>query len=128
VFRKWFSRALLIAAFVVLLYAAGRMGVMLSAISTNEVRRILLGAGATFLRVELTLILAALWTIPAGVVIGLNPRLAAIAQPLAQVAASVPAPALFPIILLLLIQIGGGLGIASIVLLLLGTQWYILFN
>ena len=30
--------------------------------------------------------------------------------------------------LLLLIRIGGGLGIASIVLLLLGTQWYILFN
>ncbi len=39
-----------------------------------------------------------------------------------------PAPALFPIVLLLLIRIGGGLGIASIVLLLLGTQWYILFN
>ena len=34
----------------------------------------------------------------------------------------------FPIVLLLLIQIGGGLGIASIALLLLGTQWYILFN
>ena len=50
------------------------------------------------------------------------------AQPLAQIAASVPATALFPIILLLLIRIGGGLGVGSIVLLLLGTQWYILFN
>src|SRR5579883_1612255 len=128
VFRKWFLRALLLAALAVLLFAVDRMGAMLSAISTSDVRRILLGAGATFLRVELTLILAALWTIPAGVLIGLNPRLAAIAQPLAQVAASVPAPALFPIILLLLIQMGGGLGIALFVLLLLGTQWYILFN
>jgi ABC-type anion transport system duplicated permease subunit len=85
-------------------------------------------AGATFLRVEFTLVLAALWTIPAGVVIGLNPRLSAVMQPIAQIAASVPAPALFPIVLLLLIRIGGGLGIASIVLLMLGTQWYILFN
>jgi NitT/TauT family transport system permease protein len=40
----------------------------------------------------------------------------------------VPATALFPIVLLFLIRVGGGLGIGSIVLLLLGTQWYILFN
>jgi NitT/TauT family transport system permease protein len=63
-----------------------------------------------------------------GVAVGLRPRLAAIAQPLAQIAASVPATALFPIVLLVLIRIGGGLGIGSIVLLLLGTQWYMLFN
>jgi NitT/TauT family transport system permease protein len=74
------------------------------------------------------LVLAALWTIPVGVYVGLQPKLASVAQPVAQVAASVPAPALFPIVLLLLIRLGGGLGIASIVLLLLGTQWYILFN
>jgi len=40
----------------------------------------------------------------------------------------VPATALFPIVLLVLIRIGGGLGIGSVLLLLLGTQWYILFN
>ena len=74
------------------------------------------------------LFIGALWTIPAGVAIGFNPKLARIAQPLAQIAASVPATALFPIVLLLLIRIGGGLGIGSILLLLLGTQWYILFN
>jgi NitT/TauT family transport system permease protein len=63
-----------------------------------------------------------------GVAIGLRPRLSAIAQPIAQIAASVPATALFPIILLVLIRAGGGLGIGSIVLLLLGTQSYLLFN
>jgi len=73
-------------------------------------------------------VLAGLWTIPVGVFIGLRPRWSAMAQPIAQIAASVPATALFPIVLLLLIRMGGGLGIASIVLLLLGTQWYILFN
>ena len=59
---------------------------------------------------------------------GLRPRLASFAQPIAQIAASVPATALFPIVLLALIRIGGGLGVGSIILLLLGTQWYILFN
>src|ERR1700730_2080719 len=81
-----------------------------------------------FLRVEFTLVLAGFWTIPVGVFIGLRPRLSAIAQPIAQIAASAPATALFPIVLLLLIRIGGGLGVGSIVLLLLGTQWYLLFN
>jgi NitT/TauT family transport system permease protein len=125
---KGTTRVLLVAALAGLLYAIGEMSLMLTRVSGAELHEIFFGAGATFLRVELTLVLAALWTIPAGIFIGLKPRLAALAQPIAQIAASVPAPALFPIVLLLLIRIGGGLGIASIVLLLLGTQWYILFN
>ncbi len=125
---KWASRVMFIIALAGILLAIAKMGAMLTAISRSELHDILLGAGATFLRVELTLILAGLWTIPVGVYIGVKPKLAAIAQPIAQIAASIPAPALFPIVLLLLIQLGGGMGIASIVLLLLGTQWYILFN
>jgi len=125
---RWRSLALPLAALAVILYGTERMGVMLAKVSQPELWEILRGAGATFLRVEFALVLAGLWTIPVGVFIGLRPRLSAIAQPIAQIAASVPAPALFPIVLLLLIRIGGGLGIASIVLLLLGTQWYILFN
>jgi NitT/TauT family transport system permease protein len=74
------------------------------------------------------LLLAALWTIPVGTFIGLCPRVSAVLQPIAQIAASVPATALFPVILLVLIRLGGGLGVASITLLLLGTQWYLLFN
>ena len=54
------------------------------------------------------LVIASAWTIPAGVAIGFNPRLARIAQPLAQIAASVPATALFPVLLLGLISLGGG--------------------
>lgn len=117
-----------VAALVGITYACVRMFGLLSSLNGTEIRSIFAGAGATFLRVELTLALAGLWTIPVGVIIGLNPRLSSIAQPLAQVAASVPATALFPIILLMLIHAGGGLGIGSIVLLLLGTQWYVLFN
>src|SRR5450432_1552527 len=101
---------------------------MMSQLTRQEYRELLTGAGATFLRVLAALLIGALWTIPVGVAIGFNPRLARIAQPLAQIAASVPATALFPIVLLVLIRLGGGLGFGSIVLLLLGTQWYILFN
>ena len=125
---KWTSWVLAILAIAGVLYGVGKMGAMLTMLARSELRDIFWGAGATFLRVELTLALAALWTIPVGVFIGLRPKLSAMAQPIAQIAASIPAPALFPIVLLLLIRVGGGLGIASIVLLLLGTQWYILFN
>ena len=126
--KKWLARVLAAAMLLGVLYAIAQMARMLATLASPELRGILLGAGATFLRVEFTLLLAGLWTVPVGVYIGLRPRLAAIAQPVAQVAASVPATALFPIVLLFLIRLGGGLGIGSIVLLLLGTQWYILFN
>ncbi len=85
-------------------------------------------AGATFLRVLIALVLGSAWTIPVGVAIGFNPKLARIAQPLAQIAASVPATALFPVVLLALVSVGGGLTVGSVLLMLLGTQWYILFN
>lgn len=85
-------------------------------------------ASLTFLRVNSALILGALWTIPAGVAIGFSPRLARIAQPLVQIAASIPATALFPIILLFFLRLRGGMELAAMLLMLLGTQWYILFN
>jgi NitT/TauT family transport system permease protein len=119
----------------VVLLAAGVFGYMafeavglLREVRGSQFVDILRGAAATFLRVNLALLLAACWTIPVGVAIGSHPRLARVAQPLAQIAASVPATALFPVLLLALIKIGGGMGIGSVALMLLGTQWYILFN
>ena len=85
-------------------------------------------AGATFVRTAAALLIGMLWTVPLGVAIGLNPRLARRAQPLVQMAASVPATALFPVLLLLVLGLPGGLNIAAVALMLLGTQWYILFN
>jgi NitT/TauT family transport system permease protein len=124
----WVRRIILAAILAGVAYAVVRMLLLLSGLTIADVKLLFAGAGATFLRVELTLLLAALWTIPVGVFIGLRPRVSAIAQPIAQVAASVPATALFPIILLILIRVGHGLGIGSIVLILIGTQWYVLFN
>ncbi len=101
---------------------------MLRTVTWADLRLLLEGAAATFLRVNAALLISALWTIPVGVAIGFNPRLARFVQPLAQVMASVPASAFYPILLIGLIQIGAGLGFGSIALMLLGTQWYILFN
>ncbi len=118
----------LTAAVLVILYMARQTVTLVRPVRGAEYVELLKGAAATFGRVNLSLLLAAAWTIPAGVAIGFHPRLARIAQPLAQIAASVPATALFPVILLALVRLGGGLGIGSIALMLLGTQWYILFN
>ena len=100
----------------------------LSALHREDYGDLLESAALTFLRVNTALILGALWTVPVGVAIGSNPRLARYAQPLVQMAASIPATALFPIILLFLLRLRGGLEIAAMLLMLLGTQWYILFN
>ena len=124
----WIWRMVGIAILGAIGYSVVRVVMILTGLHSGEFHALGLGLGATFLRVNATLILGALWTIPVGVAIGFNPRMARIAQPLAQIAASVPATALFPVVLLILIRLGGGLGLGSIVLLLLGTQWYILFN
>ena len=126
--KIWLARIVGVGALAAIAYAMVRVVILLMGLTRPEVAELGLGLGATFLRVQLALLIGAAWTIPVGVWIGFNPRMARVAQPLAQIAASVPATALFPVVLLILIRLGGGLGIGSIVLLLLGTQWYILFN
>jgi NitT/TauT family transport system permease protein len=120
----------MVAAAVVIagIWALMQAVVMLRTITWHEMLHLLGGAAATFLRVNAALLISAAWTIPVGVAIGFNPRLARVVQPLAQVLASVPASAFYPVLLIGLLQIGGGLGVGSIALMLLGTQWYILFN
>jgi len=87
------------------------------------------GAAAwTLGRVLLATALGTLWALPAGIAIGLSPRLSRLLQPVVQIVASFPAPMLFPIVIGGLAAAGVSLGWGSIVLMLLGTQWYILFN
>ncbi len=108
--KIWMMRGLAVVMLVGISYGVVRVVMILTGLQKAELQEAALGLGATFLRVNLALLIGALWTIPAGVAIGFNPRLARIAQPLAQIAASVPATALFPVVLLLLIRVGGGLG------------------
>jgi NitT/TauT family transport system permease protein len=129
--RTGFSPALwtlAVVALTVVGWGALQAVLMLRTVTWPELKLLLEGAVATFLRVNASLLISAAWTIPLGVAIGFNPKLARFVQPLAQILASVPATAFFPILLIGLVKIGGGLGIGSVALMLLGTQWYILFN
>jgi NitT/TauT family transport system permease protein len=97
-------------------------------LDAGQWRTIGIGSFFTTARVALALAATFAWTLPVGVAIGLRPALARRVQPLVQIAASVPATALFPVLLLMLVRSGGGLGVSSMILMLLGTQWYVLFN
>ena len=110
------------------LYGGFRAVLLLSTLSGGDWARLGLGVLATFVRVSLSLILAMLWTVPVGVMIGTNRKAATIMQPIVQVVASIPATALFPVILLALLTLPYGLNLAAILLMLMGTQWYVLFN
>jgi NitT/TauT family transport system permease protein len=127
-FKKWTVRALGASALTVIAWFAFRALSTISQLGQRQLLFLARDAAFTFLRVNASLVLGALWTVPVGVWIGTTPRVAKIAQPIVQIAASVPATALFPVLLVLLIQAGGGMGTAAMALMLLGTQWYILFN
>ncbi|HEY6352209.1 MAG TPA: ABC transporter permease subunit [Candidatus Angelobacter sp.] len=126
--RKWFLRFIALALAAGIIYEIFRSAVLLTGLTHHDVNRLLTGGGATFLRVVASLAIGAIWTIPVGVAIGTHPRLAHVAQPLAQIAASLPATALFPVVLLGLMAMGAGIGVGSILLIVLATQWYVLFN
>jgi NitT/TauT family transport system permease protein len=101
---------------------------MMSSLPLFQWAGIGVGILATLLRVLTALGIALLWTIPVGVAIGSVQNRASFLQPIVQIAASVPATALFPVFLLFLLQLPAGLNIAAVTLMLMGTQWYLLFN
>jgi NitT/TauT family transport system permease protein len=72
--------------------------------------------------------IALAWTLPLGVAVGTRPHLAARVQPLAQIAASIPATALFPVVVLMIAGLPAGMSMAAVLLMLMGTQWHLLFN
>jgi NitT/TauT family transport system permease protein len=111
-----------------LAYGVYQAGQMLLSVPLMEWGTIGVSLLATLLRVVAALTLALAWTIPLGVLIGTSPRLSAWLHPLVQIIASVPATALFPVFVLILLGLPGGLNLAAVLLMLMGTQWYLLFN
>lgn len=113
---------------LVVLYGGYRAAALLLSLPLSAWLQLGTGLLATFARVSAALFITLLWTIPVGVAIGMNRRLAFVLQPIAQVVAAIPATALFPVLLLALLKLPGGLNLAAVTLMLMGSQWYLLFN
>jgi len=124
---RWFL-VIMIIGLIGIIYGGFMSIAIMTTLSVSDWTELGIGLLATLARVFSSLIIAMLWTIPVGVAIGTNRRLAALLQPLVQVVAAIPATALFPVLLLALLHVYGGLNIAAIALMLMGTQWYLLFN
>ena len=120
--------ALAAIGLIALVYGGFMAIALMTTLSLKDWMDLGIGLLATLARVFSSLVIAMLWTIPVGVAIGTNRRLASLLQPLVQVVAAIPATALFPVLLLALLRVYGGLNIAAIALMLMGTQWYLLFN
>jgi len=97
-------------------------------VSASEIGDVFVMAGITLLRVMVLILLASIIWVPIGVYIGLRPRLAQLVQPLAQFLAAFPANLFFPVAVMLISHYGLKPNIWLSPLMILGTQWYILFN
>ncbi len=80
------------------------------------------------LRLVVAYLLSLLWTLPVAYWVFRTPRLSRVVFPLAEVMASVPATALFPFVIVLVVTHLHSMNLASILLLMSGMQWYLLFN
>jgi len=89
---------------------------------------VLIALFASFGRVTAAVVFGAAWTLPLGIIIGLSPKWSNRLQPINQVLASFPAPMLFPFAFYALLRFHVAFSYGCIVMMLLGAQWYILFN
>ena len=124
----WLANGSLALLILVVLWGAIKLVHFLAHVPGAEWWDLVLAGGLTLTRVIVSTVLGTLWALPVGLAIGLSPRLSRALQPVVQVAASFPAPMLFPVVIALLAHLGIGLNYGCIALMLLGTQWYILFN
>jgi NitT/TauT family transport system permease protein len=125
---SWRNRLLIALLGLAVGYGVFEALQLLLTLSPEAWLQIVEGAAATLLRVAIAVAIALVWTVPLGVLIGTNVRAASLLQPVVQILASIPATALFPVLLLGLLDVPGGDNLAAILLMLLGTQWYLLFN
>jgi NitT/TauT family transport system permease protein len=101
---------------------------VLGEVDPTEIGHVIVLGCITLLRVAVLIALATLVWVPIGVAIGMRPRVASIVQPIAQFLAAFPANLLFPIVVsgIVLLRLNPDIWLSP--LMILGTQWYILFN
>ncbi len=109
-------------------WGAWRVARLLVDVGPAEWAGIAGGIARTALRVLACLAVSALWAIPAGIALGRSERLSRWFLPLVQLLASFPAPMLFPLIAGWMLGAGFSANVTAVALMLMGAQWYVLFN
>jgi NitT/TauT family transport system permease protein len=94
----------------------------------SEAKLIPAAAGLSMIRLLVAYAISLGWTLPCTLLAADNPRFDRLLAPLAEIAGSMPATALFPVIVLFVIRLTGNMNLASVLLILTGMQWYLLFN
>jgi len=126
-------RTFLIASIVVFIaYAIGAGLVALArALITPwpaEAKQIPIATLASFTRMVIAYAISLAWTIPCALAASESPRFNRFLAPAAEIVGAMPATALFPLIVVFVIRVTGEMNLASILLILTGMQWYLLFN
>lgn len=126
-------RTLIISAIVILITWALARGLValirtLSQPWPSDARQIPEAIVLSTIRMTIAYAISLAWTVPCALAASENPRFNRILSPVAEIVGSMPATALFPVIVAAFIQFAGGMNIASVVLILTGMQWYLLFN
>lgn len=101
---------------------------IVTALPISEFKYVLFLGSVTTLRVVILILISSLLWVPIGVWVGMRPRVAAIVQPIAQFLAAFPTYVLFPVVVLTIVRYQLNVEIWVTPLMILGTQWYILFN
>ena len=124
--RDWFWNTLALLAILSSGYLL--LDYILSVVNVSELLHVFVLGAATGARVIVLIILSSLVWIPVGVWIGLRPRLAQKIQPVIQFFAAFPANLFYPLFVIVIVQYHLSVQIWVTPLMILGTQWYILFN
>ncbi len=82
----------------------------------------------TALKIAVLIVLCSIFWVPIAVWIGLRPKVATFIQPVAQILAAFPANLVYPVLYMVILKYNLNINIWTAPLLILGTQWYILFN
>ncbi len=131
-FRRWARRLLSVLVVAISGYATVLLLLALAHLLTQpfppEAANIPLAILASAARLFVAYIISLAWTLPVAVWIGRNENVARWLTPVFEIVASVPATALFPLIVVFVISTTGIMDLAAVLLVLTGMQWYLLFN
>lgn len=121
----WFALSVLAAVSISIFYL---FDFIIDHVTINEISWVLILGLITGFKIFTLVIICSLFWLPAGVYIGSRPNLSKYLQPIIQFCAAFPANLIYPVLVFLIVKYSLNIELATAPLLIIGTQWYILFN